>query len=283
MRGTIALDIDGTLTTDFHSLPQRTVDYLTSLSLSGWRLIFITGRTFSSGYKALKNLPFTYYFAVQNGATIIEMPSRRVVAKKYLDRSILEEMDAICKTASSDFVIYGGYEHDDHCYFRPDRFSPPLLNYLNERTQSFKEIWHPVQSYDDIDLELFASVKCFGLYPSARELADNIEKRLGLHVPVIRDPFGKEYYVVQATHADISKGKALLDLINLMGERGKVIAAGDDYNDVSMLAAADIKIVMATAPEELLQNADIIAPSAAEEGIIIGLEAAIKHAGFNRI
>ena len=73
--------------------------------------------------------------------------------------------------------------------------------------------------------------------------------------------------------------KAGKELIALTKERGKVIAAGDDYNDEPMLEAADIKVVMATAPADLLSKADIIAPAASEDGIICGLEAAIAHAG----
>lgn len=281
MRGTIALDIDGTLTNGPH-LPVNVVTYLKSLVDGGWRLVFITGRTFQSGYETLKSLPFTYYFAVQNGAIILEMPNQWILSKKYLDRSIFSEMDSICRDEPSDFVVYSGFEHRDQCYYRPKNFAPEVMNYLNRRIESYKEVWHPLESYDEMALEAFPSVKCFGQYPSAKALSQRIEERLGLHVPLIRDPFGADYYVVQATHPKISKGQALDDLIALTGERGKVIAAGDDYNDVSMLLAADVKVVMVTAPKDLLEQADIVAPAASEEGIIKGLEAAIKHVGNYR-
>lgn len=282
MKGTIALDIDGTLT-DGSELPINVINYLKSLADNGWRLIFITGRTFQSGYKALKTLPFTYYFAVQNGAIILEMPSQRIVSKKYLDRSIFTEMSKICLEEPSDFVVYSGFENKDHCYYRPQNFSPELMKYLHRRIESYNETWHPLESYDQLELESFPSVKCFGHYPSAKALSKRIEERLGLHVPLIRDPFATDYYVVQATHPQISKGQALLDLISITGERGKVIAAGDDYNDESMLEAADIKIVMSTAPEDLMEKADIIARAASDEGIIVALEAAVAHVGNYRV
>lgn len=276
MRGTIALDIDGTLTSDSKPIPSNVVKYLEGLALKGWKLIFITGRTFAGGYRLLEALAFPYYLAVQNGAIILEMPGRRVMAKKYLDRSILPLMEEVCKGEPSDFVIFGGLEHDDVCYYRPKRFSATLLKYLEERISSFKESWMPLDSYDEMTLEKFPSVKCFGLYPSALELTERIEKRLKLHVPLIRDPFNESYYVVQATHPEINKGLALKDFIKLVGGRGIIIAAGDDYNDSPMFEAADVKIVMSTAPSDLLKQADIIAPPASEEGIIVGLEAAIK-------
>lgn len=286
MKGTIALDIDGTLTDHAH-LSLNVITYLKSLADNGWRLVFITGRTFQSGFLTLQELPFTYYLAVQNGAIILEMPSRRILGKKYLDRSIFSELNAICDEEPSDFVIYGGFENQDHCFYRPNRFSPELMGYLEQRIVAFKEVWHPLNSYDEMALDAFPSVKCFGRYESAKKLCQRIEEKLGLHVPMIRDPFGaiylgQEYYVVQATHQSISKGQALLDVIALTGERGKVIAAGDDYNDVPMWQVADVKVVMATAPPDLQEKADIVAPAASEEGIIQGLEAAIAHVGNYR-
>lgn len=282
MRGTIALDIDGTLTVDSNHLPMKTVDYLASLVAAGWRLIFITGRTFQSSFKALSEIPFMYYLAVQNGAIILEMPSKRVIGKKYLTRSVFQELEKICQEEPSDFVVYGGFEHQDQCYYRPNRFSRELLDYLHERVSTYGETWHAVESFDDMELDNFPSVKCFGRQPSAEILAERIERGLGLHVPLIRDPFREGYYVVQATHADISKGKALEDLITLTKQRGKIIAAGDDHNDIPMLAVADVKIVMSTAPSEVLSKADIIASPAKEEGIINALEAALKYVGNYR-
>lgn len=279
MFGTIALDIDGTLTADSrsHTMPQRVVDYLTQLAGNGWQLIFITGRTFQAGYKILQPLPFNYYFAVQNGAIILSMPSRQIVAKKYLDASIFAGMDAVCQDEPSDFVVYTGFENQDVCYYRPRKFSTSLLNYLEGRTRNFKETWIPLESYADMPIKNFPSVKCFGLYESALQVANKIKEQLGLYVPLIRDPFDEMYYVVQATHPEITKGQALLDFLKVKGRYGKIIAAGDDNNDVPMLEAADIKIAMANSPQVMLDMADIVAPPATEEGILIALEEAIRR------
>ena len=53
-----------------------------------------------------------------------------------------------------------------------------------------------------------------------------------------------------------------------------VLAAGDDLNDISMLQAADIKIVMPAAPKEMHPMATILA----NDGIIEALKLATQHA-----
>lgn len=277
MKGLIALDIDGTITTQGEPIPREVVNYFRSLESDGWKFMFITGRTFQWAYQVLEEIKIPYYFAVQNGAITLKMPSRTIINKRYLERDILPMMEEICENEPSDFVIYTGCENLDRCYYRPQQFSKTLLDYLLARTAAFKETWLQVPAFDAADCQKFASVKSFGDYASAERMVKKIESRLGLHVPLIRDPFDESYYVAQATHPLVSKGQSLKDLVALIAHTGPIIAAGDDNNDRSMLAAANIKIVMATAPQDMLAEADVIAPAAINKGIIEGLTLALKN------
>jgi Cof subfamily protein (haloacid dehalogenase superfamily) len=277
VKGLIALDIDGTITVPGRPITNEVISYLTQLAHEEWTLLIITGRTFQWAHDVLKQLPFTYYLSVQNGAITLEMPSKKIIDKKYLDKNIIPIMQQICEGEPTDFVIYSGCEYEDICYYRPKYFSEELLNYVNARSAAFGEKWQPVASFDTLALEKFPSVKCFGLHKPALEIAAQIENKLGLHVPLIRDPFNESYFVAQATHPDVSKGHALRELSKQLGNQGPIIAAGDDYNDRSMLAAAGTKVVMATAPYDMLLEADIIAPPASDNGIIEGLHAAKKQ------
>ncbi len=277
MKGIIALDIDGTVTLPGQNIPRETLAFLSELIKSHWDIIFITGRSVPWASKTLQELPSPYYLSVQNGAITLEMPSKKILSKKYLDRSIIPVMQEICEGEPTDFIIYSGYEFDDFCFYRPNHFSPELLGYLHARASAYQEKWEQLSSFNLLTIEQFPSIKCFGLHSPAQEVAKRIERDLGLHVPVIRDPFNDNYFVAQATHPDVSKGQALNELAKLLGNTGPVIAAGDDYNDISMLAEADLTIVMATAPETMLSTADIIAPSAQHQGLINGLTQAIKR------
>ncbi len=111
------------------------VNFLHKLAREQWLILFVTGRTFQWGYEVLKALSFPYYLSVQNGAITLEMPSRKILLKKYLDKSILPAMQRICEGEPTDFVVYAGYEYDDLCYFRPHHFSEPLLQYLKIRAE----------------------------------------------------------------------------------------------------------------------------------------------------
>jgi hydroxymethylpyrimidine pyrophosphatase-like HAD family hydrolase len=279
-KGIIALDIDGTITAHAEHLPQSVSRYLTELAQAGWTLLFVTGRPFKWGFRTLKELPFPYYFAVQNGAIVLQMPSQRVISKRYLSPSIFAALDSICQPEANDYAIYAGYEQQDLSYYRPKNMRTSLLHYLQERMKFLQEEWIALDSYDALPVRAFPSIKCIGGYEEMGRLKSRIEKELQLHVPLIRDPVDAAYYVLQGTAPGIDKGEVLKQLIALNqcqgGNRGPVIAAGDDQNDLALFLAADFKIAMATAPKELLERADIIAPPASEEGIIPGLQAALR-------
>ena len=79
------------------------------------------------------------------------------------------------------------------------------------------------------------------------------------------------------TDLSASKGGSLLEVLRLKGRGAKVIAAGDDENDLSLLKAADVKIAMDHAPKSLKEIADFIAPPTKDCGIIHALQLAIDH------
>lgn len=275
MKGIIALDIDGTITIPGHRIAPEVIHYLHELARQKWQILIITGRTLKLSQHVVHDFTFPYYLAVQNGAILLEMPLQRIVAKKYLHKDILPIMHQICEGEPTDCVIYAGCEHQDLCFYRPQYFSDELREYIQKRSLAVNELLREVSSFDLLDFDQFPSIKCFGLHQPALTVAQRIEKQLGLHVPLIRDPFNPTYYVAQATHSDVSKGHVLQNLKSMLGSPQVVIAAGDDYNDNSMLAVANIKVVMASAPADMLSQADIIAPPAEKLGIISGLQEAL--------
>lgn len=287
MSGIIALDIDGTSAVSGKAVSEEVASYLSSLYEKGWSVIFITGRMFAKIDETLHNLRFPYYIAAQNGAVIVEMPSRLIVYKCYLDRSFLPTFEEVCKEEGTDVVVCLGMESDDRVYFRPDAFQPTLKNYLERRIKSYQENWMAVESFDQIQENVFSALKCFGSQESLRRIVQHVLSFHDLHMPIIRDPFSwdpasgeKEFtYLVQATHGSVSKGATLKQFSRMVQKEAPLIAAGDDWNDLSMLEAANIRIVMETAPEELRQIAHVEAPSIEKGGIIHGLELALNMSG----
>lgn len=275
--GWLALDIDGTLTDQTHTVPKEVVTFLKNLHVQGWKIFIITGRTLSFASKALKLFDFPCYLAVQNGADVFYTPNQELIFRHYLSPKIIPCLEGLCAEFTEDFLVYAGWERGDFCYYRPHRFSQKIQAHIDMMKQLSSEPWQAVNSFAFADHLSFPLIKCLGSKEEMIILHDSLKNDERLAISLIRDPLAKEVYLNLITHPEATKGCALRNVVKQTGKGGKIIAAGDDFNDVSMLNQADIKIVMQTAPRELHNLADIIAKPSCQHGIIHALETALME------
>ena len=66
----------------------------------------------------------------------------------------------------------------------------------------------------------------------------------------------------------MDKGFGVRALVEVMGYRGKIVAVGDGENDLAMFEAADVKVAVANAVEELKRAADIVLRGEDGEGVL---------------
>ena len=268
--GWLAFDIDGTLTLDKRSIPARVVAHLHQLQRDGWKIVLATGRPFAFAQMAVQALPFPFHLIVQNGSAALEMPKRQLLWTNYLPADALPLLEKAYESIRGDFLVYAGVERGDFCFYRPDRFPLEELSYLAELQTRQTEKWQSVESFDPERIGPFPLAKSFG--PSARmqKLREQLHSKT-FEVAQIRDTYTQGTDVLLITHTSATKGSALKRLIEQEGIRGRVIAAGDDVNDLSLFAAADVAIAMPHAPKSVLGVADCIAPPTADCGIIEAL------------
>lgn len=275
MKGWIALDIDGTITLDRYSVPPRVIAYLKNLHIQGWKIAFATGRAFVFARLALHQFDFPFLLLPQNGSVAIQMPSQTSLFKKYLHRDKIELIEEAFQGFDTDYLVYSGFENQDRCYWRPARFSLPDRDYIKELQNREKETWGSVDSFDWDLLSTFPLIKGFGPHDQMKMIAERLNRSNQFQVAHIRDPFHSSYTILLITDREASKGNSLKEIFHILGRGQKVIAAGDDENDQSLLEVADVKIAMAHAPSSLQQMAHLIAPPTADEGIIHALQMGI--------
>jgi len=275
--GWIALDIDGTITNNKFSVPKKVSIYLKTLAKHSWKIIFTTGRSFSFSQKALSDIDFPYIICAQNGSVAIQMQEKNIIHKNYMLGSSLSHIEAAYDGLESDFLVYSGFEKGDFCYWRPQKFNDEQLAYLEDLKNRQTEDWHTVDEFDPIHIMECPLVKCFGKKDMLSKIQGRLEKLNIFETCMIKDPFDEEYYLLQVTAKGVSKGGCVAHLRDQIESGAYIIAAGDDYNDLSLLSIANEKIVMPTASAELKDIATILAPPVEELGIINALDIAIAN------
>jgi Cof subfamily protein (haloacid dehalogenase superfamily) len=274
--GWIALDIDGTITDDTHHAPKEVIEFLHSLEKKGWELIFITGRTFSYGYRVVKEFNFPFYLAVQNGADILYMPHKELVSRHYLSKQVIPVLENSYRGEKQDFIVYAGYERGDFCYYRPEKFDPAYIEHLHKIMALSPEPWRAVKNYEFDNTLSFPLAKCLGTKEAMERINGLLQAVPGISATLIRDPLEEGIYLILVTSEQATKGNALQTVMEVIGDGGPIIAAGDDLNDISMLQNADVKIVMSSAPAEMHSMATILASHGEQHGIIHALTQATQ-------
>jgi hydroxymethylpyrimidine pyrophosphatase-like HAD family hydrolase len=78
----------------------------------------------------------------------------------------------------------------------------------------------------------------------------------------------------EAANPQVNKGVAVQYLAEeLLGiTRAQVVAIGDNYNDLEMLEYAGVGIAMGNAPLEVQKQADWVAPTVEEDGVVTAIK-----------
>ena len=270
-QGLIALDIDGTLTAQDHLIPEEVIEHLRYLHQKRWQIALITGRPYSFARRSLEDFNFPYLLAIQNGADLLEMPSKKLFQRTYLSADILKDLDTNC-------LIYSGFDSGDFCYLCPDQFPQEMQNYLKKLETLSDAPWKRTETFN-FKNEEFPLIKYIGPKQDIEQLCQKLSANKNVCATMVSDPISNGYYhLLLLTHASATKGKALRRIADSLNITYPIIAAGDDGNDVPMLEEADIAIAMENAPRYVLDHGDIIAKPSTELGIIDALNQAIEHA-----
>ena len=106
----------------------------------------------------------------------------------------------------------------------------------------------------------------------ANELVARFESNSNLHVVKASLPYNG-LWAVDFTNVGVNKASAACVLAGMFGiDINQIIAAGDSYNDLSLLQASGLSIAMGNAPDELKAIADYVAPSVDEDGLAVAIE-----------
>jgi HAD superfamily hydrolase (TIGR01484 family) len=271
-----ASDIDKTLTDDRHIIPDEVANYLALRNQEGWKILLLTGRTFSFAMMSLEKLNFDFVLGVQNGAEVLLMPEKTIIFQNFLDKETVLAIDQIYQEFEEDFLIYSGLEKGDFCFYRRNRFSIYLLTYLEKLKKLSPADWVEINEIEDIPDAGFPLIKGIGKREVLEKISDKLSSFKEITNSLIKDTVDPSLSILLITKKGVDKGFILEKIGSSYSGNIVKIAAGDDLNDLSLLKKADIKIAMSTGPKNLIETATIVAKPSNQNGIIEALEQARK-------
>lgn len=256
----IALDLDGTLLTDWQSISETTKTYLKYLSKQGHKIVIATGRPFRSSEKFYDELELDTPIINYNGGLVTNkhnadfIPTSITIKKEYV-LDIFNQNQNVIRNAFGEVL--------DDIFLRYDTEEiRPLLHYFNGAGLT-------VGKFEDIlkeDTNGFLIVANEG---EAQQIEDYVKDNYA--GKVLARNWGHHYnFVIELYTPETTKGIALKYVSEYLGFKPEdIVAFGDAHNDIEMLEYAGIGIAMKNAQDVLKEHADYVTKySNTEDGIV---------------
>lgn len=250
----IAFDMDDTLLRNDRTIGQRTLEALRAAHDKGVKIVPATGRGRSTMWKYVEQMGCADAAICTNGAQIYDGRGD-VIEENPVPLAIAKR---VARFAKENGWYVQGYNLQDY-YF--DTKCEGTEVYAYHANHMGLEVG---------DLEKFMTEDSFKMLfvetdmQRMAELKKQVQPLFGDELCIfISKPFYLELTAPKAT-----KGAAVLALGRRFGVMpSEIMTFGDSANDISMIEAAGVGVVMDNAKDEIKQYADLIAPSNDDEGV----------------
>jgi len=276
----IAIDIDGTLLNPEFQISETDLATLRRAHAQGIEVILVTGRRHTFALPIAQQLGFDLWLISSNGAIT------RSLAGETFHRDLLPE--PTCRELVRAMQEFRGQTvlTFDSNSLHGDAAGTIVIERLDEQEASIQRWLEKNMQYiqfvvpieNALTTDPVQAMFCGPIADMQRVL--QVLESCGLPITVVRTEYpGRDLSIVDVLNAACSKGHALERWANYRGiTREQVLAVGDNYNDIEMLAFAGYPFIMGNASEELRSRGWTLTRSNAESGV----SAAIEHTLYGK-
>jgi len=253
----LVCDLDGTLLGDSMTLDPALVEAFRRAAARGLTISLATGRMPAAADAYRDELGITAPVIYYNGA-VVRGGGGPDLLSLTLPRGVLRRAWTMISQAPVHPIFY----RDDRLFCAERTL--PVRRYCEEEGLTVDVIDDP----DFLGLGAFIKSLLIGHPRDLDIVRAELTPLVAEHARLVRTR--RDYLEIIPVEA--SKGAALARLAAHLGVPiERVVAAGDQENDLEMLRAAGVGVAMAHAPEPVRRAADRVAPVAAEGGLLRAL------------
>lgn len=265
-------DLDGTLLGNDHRLSQETIDILNPLLDQGLNLMVATARNFPSASELLAKVKLKTPMILANGALIADTWGNPIWEAAMAPESLQEIYTALEPFANA--CVWTSLLDGNFLLITPDPTSE-VLRFKDYRQATgfsgfkfLEGLDHLIQE-SIITLTLMVDQVTAQQALSALETADLLE---GLRVHVMPYPGLDGLYTMTVQPETTHKGAAISAYLEWLANRqevtiNRIVVFGDERNDLTMFALADVSLAVAQAHPEVKAVASQVIESNDNSGV----------------
>lgn len=267
----IAVDIDGTLLNSKFHISEKDLEALRRANQQGIEVILVTGRRHAFALPIAQQLGFDLWLISSNGAVTRSLQGEAFHRDLLPVASCRELCDAMREFRGNMVVTFDKESKGALVLERMDELTGSIRHWLEKNIQ-YIEFVVPIENALVAD-----PVQAMFCGPIARMQAAvrTLEStQLREQITVVRTEYpARDLCIVDVLNRGCSKGHALKRWADHRGiPREQVMAIGDNFNDLEMLAFAGTPFIMGNACEELKSRGWPVTCSNDENGVAAAVE-----------
>ena len=270
----LAADIDGTLLNSQFKISERDLQALQRAHRQGVEVVLVTGRRHTFALPIAQQLGFDLWLISSNGAITRSLRGETFYRHLMSAETCRRLCSAMREYRGNTVLTFDTEEKGAIVIERMDQLNVSIQRWL-EKNMQFIEFVIPIEkalTCDPVQAAFFGSVSRM-----AEALPVLSASGLEKEIAVSRTEYAaRDLSMLDVLSAGCSKGSALARWAQFRGiPREQVMAVGDNYNDMEMLAFAGKPYIMGNAPQDLRRNGWTSVPSNDECGLAAAVEEAI--------
>lgn len=258
----IALDLDGTLLRNDKTISDRTKAVLRTLMEQGHHVMIATGRPYRSSAKYYHELALKTPIVNFNGAFVHHPLSTNWGSfHTPLDIGIARDIVDACNSYSFHNIIA---EIQDDVYFH--KHNEQLLDIFN--------MGNPKITIGDLRSYLPSSPTSLLIHAEPDDVTTIRSHLSEVHAELIdHRRWGDPFHVIEIVKSGLHKAVGIQKVANYLDiPQSRIIAFGDEDNDLEMLEYASIGVAMDNGISAVKNIADVTTASNEEDGVALFLE-----------
>lgn len=256
-------DLDGTLLAPNGRLTPYTIKTLNSLIERGMLFSIATARSAASCRGLLGDVNFNLPLVLMNGVFLYDSAADKYISSKKLPQELSRRIISVFGRFGKAPFQYVLSDDSGLCVFFTQLELDAQRDFYNERAGLSYKIFEQRNEYDKgADTVHYAMIDSREkLEPVKREL----EKLNGLRCAFYKDNYSP-YWYLEVFSAQASKAGGVSELKRMAGAQ-KVVAFGDNLNDLDMFACADEAVAVANAVPQAIAAADALTAANSDNGV----------------
>lgn len=254
-------DLDGTLFNSSSKITDFSRNAINRLVEEGMNISLATGRSISSAGNTLVGLNLKFPAVMMNGVFLTDISTKQQCYVSYIPQDM-------CKRVVDVFLKHGRYPV---IYSYSGDIDAEYINYTSDFEHRYIESRKPYhRSFEQVSVYNFTDkIVCINALDKSiltDKIAEDLNKIDGINFTNHPANYNESFNFIEVYSPEAGKWNGIKRLKEIYGF-DRVVAFGDNLNDLEMIKNADVGVCVKNAQKELLDVADVIIDANDNDGV----------------